>query len=66
MALRNYTIRICDECIKLDGSMCHNPGCVFCRRTMVEVGLFLDVLLIRPVVDGERPSVKFARTSTVE
>lgn len=51
---REYRVRICDQCYRLEGEMCHNPSCVFCRRTMQEVGEFLDALLIRPVVDGER------------
>jgi hypothetical protein len=51
---RNYSIRICDQCYRLEGEMCHNPKCVFCRRTMQEVGEMLDALLIRPVVGGER------------
>jgi hypothetical protein len=54
MAIQNHMIRVCDQCLRLEGSMCNNPECVFCRRTMVEVGRFLDVLLIRPMVDGER------------
>jgi hypothetical protein len=51
---REYTIRICDACIQLKGRMCHEPGCVFCRRTMAEVGRALNTILIRPVIDGER------------
>jgi hypothetical protein len=51
---REFTVRICDQCYRLEGQMCHNPECVFCRRTMVEVGEMLDALLIRPVVDGVR------------
>lgn len=51
---REYTIRICDDCYALKGEMCHEPECVFCRRTMAEVGEMLDALLIRPLVDGER------------
>ena len=52
--VRSYQIRICDECINLEGEMCHNSACVFCRRTMAEVGDALDMLLIRPVIDGAR------------
>ncbi len=48
------TIHICDECYELKGKMCHNSECVFCRRTMEEVGEILNILLIRPVIDGER------------
>ena len=51
------TILICQDCYELKGEMCHNPECVFCRRTMEEVGEYLDVLLIRPVVEGERLSL---------
>lgn len=51
---RVYTVRICDDCYALRGEMCHTPECVFCRRTMSEVGHALDMLLIRPIVDGER------------
>lgn len=52
--LHHVTIEICDPCMQLEPSMCHNPECVFCRRTMKEVGEFLDALHIRPLVDGER------------
>jgi len=48
------TIQICTQCYELDGEMCHNPGCVFCRCTMGEVAEMLDALQIRPVIDGER------------
>ena len=51
---REYRVRICDQCYWLQGEMCHNPSCVFCRRTMKEVADYLDALLIRPLVDGER------------
>lgn len=54
LPIRDFTIRICDACYALEGEMCHNPECIFCRRTMKEVGEYLDVLRIRPVVDGER------------
>ena len=47
-------IRICRQCYELEGKMCHNPACVFCRRSMDEVGTILDLLMIRPVIDGER------------
>jgi hypothetical protein len=47
-------VRICADCLNLKGEMCHNAACVFCRRTMAEVGDYLDALLIAPVVDGER------------
>jgi hypothetical protein len=51
---RDYTVQICDPCILLEGAQCHDPECIFCRRTMTEVGKLLDVLLIRPIVDGKR------------
>lgn len=50
---REFKVRICDQCYRLEGQMCHNPECVFCRRTIGEVGDALEMLLIRPVVDGE-------------
>jgi hypothetical protein len=52
--VREHPVRICEQCIRLEGAMCNNPACVFCRRTMAEVGAYLDALLIRPVIDGER------------
>lgn len=52
--VRPYTIDICDDCVRLKGDSCHNPRCIFCRWTMDEVGQYLDALLIRPIVDGER------------
>jgi len=61
---RNYKIRICDPCYQLAGDVCNTPDCVFCRRTMAEVAQYLDVLLIRPVVDGERLDLYPARRST--
>jgi hypothetical protein len=51
---RPFTIYICNDCYLLKGEMCHEPDCVFCRRTMDEVGDALDMLHIRPVVDSER------------
>jgi hypothetical protein len=45
--VRTYTIRICDLCIRLEGAMCHNPECVFCRRTVEEVRPILADLMIR-------------------
>jgi len=57
---RVYQIRICDDCIRLKGQMCHVPECVFCRRTMEEVGEYLDVLLIRPIVDGKRFDTEYS------
>jgi hypothetical protein len=54
MSVRPFTVYICNDCYALNGEMCHEPDCAFCRRTMTEVGEALDMLLIRPVVDGER------------
>jgi hypothetical protein len=45
--VRDYTIRICDACMRLDGAMCHNPSCVFCRLTMSEVRAALKMLTLR-------------------
>lgn len=47
-------IVICKACYELEGEMCHDAKCIFCRRTMKEVAEILEKLLIRPVVDGER------------
>lgn len=52
--IKVYKINICDDCYNLQGEMCHTPECVFCRRTISEIGEYLDILLIRPVIDGER------------
>lgn len=51
--VRQYSVSVCDQCIRLEGQMCHNPYCVFCRRTMEEVRECLNVTLIRPLVDGK-------------
>lgn len=48
------TVLVCQDCIDLKGEMCNNPQCVFCRRTMVEVQRYLDVILLCPIVDGKR------------
>lgn len=50
--LKIYPITICNQCYNLEGEMCHNHECVFCRCTMKEVSKYLDILLIRPFVDG--------------
>lgn len=63
---RRYPITICDDCINLRGEMCHRPECIFCRRTMREVAEYLDVLLIRPVVDGERFDTDYAFSIAIE
>jgi hypothetical protein len=57
--IRQYIVSICDDCYNLKGDMCNHPGCVFIRRTMTEVGEYLDLLLIRPIVDGERLRLQF-------
>lgn len=51
--VRSYSVRICDQCIRLEGEMCHNPECVFCRRTMAEVREYLDATFVRPTANGE-------------
>lgn len=51
---RTHSVRICNDCYELRGAMCHNSACIFCRWTMAEVAEYLDKLLIRPVIDGER------------
>lgn len=48
------TVLICQDCVDLKGETCNNPQCVFCRRTMVEVRHYLDVMLLCPIVDGKR------------
>ena len=50
--IREFKVYICDDCLHLRGEMCHEPGCRFCRRTMAEVAEYLDVLLIRPIING--------------
>lgn len=57
MLVKRYFVDICDQCIQLEGEQCNNPHCVFCRRSMSEVGEILDQTLIRPVVDGQRIEV---------
>lgn len=52
--LKRRTIQICNDCYELKGEMCHTAECIFCRCTMKEVGEYLDILLIRPVIDGKR------------
>jgi hypothetical protein len=54
MGVRRFSILICEQCLNLEGEMCHNAYCTFCRRMMAEVGEYLDILHIRPVIDGER------------
>lgn len=50
--VRALTVHICEDCLNLRGEMCNEPCCRFCRRTMAEVAEYLDVLLIRPRIDG--------------
>ena len=50
--VRAVTVHICEDCLNLRGEMCNEPCCRFCRRTMAEVAEYLDVLLIRPRIDG--------------
>ena len=51
--VREYAVSICDQCIRVEGEMCHNPECAFCRKTMAEVKNLLADIQIRFVVDGE-------------
>jgi len=50
--MRTQTFNMCDDCYHLVGEMCHEPECIFCRKTMKEVSKILDVLYIRPIMDG--------------
>ena len=50
---KTYKINICNDCYNLAGQMCHNYHCIFIRKTMKEVKHYLDVMIIRPIVDGE-------------
>lgn len=54
--IRRFEVDICDACVKLEGSECHTPGCRFFLFGMVEVGEYLNRLLIRPIIDGVRIS----------
>jgi hypothetical protein len=53
-AIRKFEVDICDDCVNLRGQECHTPGCRFYLCSMAEVGQYLNLLLIRPVIDGER------------
>lgn len=44
---------ICDACYNLEGQECHTPDCIFYLRSMKEVEEALDLMLIRPIVDGK-------------
>lgn len=52
-----FQLNICQDCLDLKGEMCDTPECIFCRRTMSEVSEYLDVLLIRPIIDGVQVGV---------
>ena len=52
--IKPFAIRICGQCYELEPGQCHNPDCVFCRKTKEEVSKILDTLLIRPIVDGQQ------------
>jgi hypothetical protein len=49
--MKQFTIKICDQCLNLEGKMCNNPECIFCRQSMEDIKGFLDVLLIKPIED---------------
>jgi hypothetical protein len=51
--VRRYQVDICDPCMKLEGSECHTPGCIFWLCTMGEVQEYLNRMLLRPLIDGE-------------
>lgn len=51
--LTEYVVSICNDCYEFKGEMCHQPGCIFIRQTMDEVKEHLNMMLIRPKVDGE-------------
>lgn len=51
---KTYRIKVCVDCLNLKGEQCCDPGCVFIRYTMREVREFLDMLMIAPVIDGQR------------
>ena len=46
-------IQFCNDCYELKGEMCHEPDCIFCRKTIKEIRYILDALLIRPKIDDE-------------
>ena len=58
---RRHTIHICDPCYQLAGDVCRTMECVFYQRSMAEVAEYLDVLHIRPVVNGYRLDLYPAR-----
>ena len=52
--VRHFEVNICEGCLRLEGQQCHTPGCCFCFSSTEEVGEYLDILLIRPIVNGVR------------
>jgi hypothetical protein len=52
-----FEINICKSCFDLEVGMCNDPECVFIRKTQKEVSDLLDILLIRPIVDGVQLSM---------
>lgn len=59
--VRSYSVSICDQCIRLEGEECHNEDCVFWLKSMDEVREYLNVLIICPIVDGERVNLTEVR-----
>lgn len=53
MKIRRYEIDICDGCMRLEGAMCHTPGCVFIREYTHEIKEHLNRLMLRVEVDGQ-------------
>lgn len=53
METREYSVRICDGCIKLEGEQCNTPECAFCRKTTEEIAVLLEACQLRYVVDGK-------------
>lgn len=51
--LKSYEIDICNQCIALEGEMCHSPGCVFCHQTVSEIKRILDICQIRMQIGDE-------------
>ena len=52
--LRRFEVDICEGCINGMGEMCDSPGCRFFLHTTAEIREFLNVLLIRPIIDGKQ------------
>ncbi len=52
--MREFNIKICDACYGLEDGMCHEPECACIRMTKSEVSELLNILLIRPIIDGEQ------------